>query len=157
MTTYTINFTDFVGHFWTINWEPSTSSNKNLTESDVQAVVTFIKTGNWPKNTRAASRNCYDLLTSQISNIIVDSASVSTEHSAAFIKRLFGLLNEEALSPKGTSLLMECLLIQRTDDSDEGYQRFLTLLKKLVKIDHLFTVEFADDENWPMNIANTAG
>ena len=156
MTTYTINFTDFTGHFWTMEWTPSTSKNKNLTQDDIHAVVTFIKTGKWPQNAHAAAQNCYDMLASQISNTIVDAASVSEEHSDKLIKRMFDLLDAEALSRTGTELLMECIFIQRTDDSDEGYQRFLALLKKLVKIDHLFIVKFADDENWPVDIANTA-
>lgn len=154
MTTYIIDFTDFAGHFWTIDWTPTTSKNKNLTQDDIQAVVTFIKTGKWPQNTHAAARNCYDLLASQISNIIVDAASVSEEHSDKFIKRMFDLLDAEALSREGTGLLKECIFIQRTDDSEAGYQYFLTLLKKLVKIDHLFAVKFADDENWPVDIIN---
>ena len=60
MNTIAINFTDMVGHFWKMEWTPTTTKKKNLTAQDVQAVIHYIKTGKWPLHTSVAAKNCFD-------------------------------------------------------------------------------------------------
>lgn len=148
MNTFTINITDITGRSWTMEWTPSTSKNKKLSDADIEAVVAFIKTSNWRKGASRAAKNCYDTLTAQIANLIINAVSTSLDHSDALIERLTNLLDTDALSKMGEVLFMQCIRIAMAEaDTDENYNRMCALLKKLIKADKLFTIDFVDNQD----------
>lgn len=148
MKTFTINFTDFTGRCWTMNWIPSTSKNKKLSDDDIAAVVHFIKTLNWPKSTSPAAKNCYETLAAQIANKIIDAVSISENHADDFLERLVNAYDSKALSPKGVELFYECVLLGEECPTLEKLNLLSKVLRKLVKTEKLFAVKFAEDETW---------
>jgi hypothetical protein len=148
MNTFTINFTDLIGNFWTMDWEPTTSKNKNLSKADVQAVVTFIKTGTWPKATTPAAKNCYDTLAAHIANTIIEDALGSRRRCEVFLNRILDAYLATALSAKGMVLLKQCISMTQNDYTPEKNELLHKRMKKIIKSENLFAVKFAEDENW---------
>lgn len=148
MNTFAINFTDLIGNFWTMDWEPSTSKNKNLTEADVQAVVTFIKTGNWPKSATAAAKNCYDTLAVLISSTIVGASVYDYERASATYMKIAHLYDTNKLSSKGNMLFERCHALVEAGATEENLVGVFKLMRKIIKSENLFAVKFAEDENW---------
>lgn len=152
MNTFTINFTDLIGHFWTMDWNPSTSKNKNLTDTDVQSVVHFIKTGNWPKSATPAAKNCYDTLAAQIAAIIVEDAVSSSKRSQEIVWKIARAYANYKLSKKGDTLYLQIEELGEGGVSEENTLRIRKLLKKIIKSENLFAVKFAEDENWLVDV-----
>lgn len=148
MNTFTINITDITGRSWTMEWTPSTSKNKKLSDADIEAVVDFIKTSNWHKGASHAAKNCYDNLAAQIANVIINAASTTLDHSDELIDRINNLLDTDALSRKGEELFMRCVGIAMFEpDTDENYKRMCNLLKKIIKTDKLFSIDFVHNQD----------
>ena len=144
MKTYTINFTDFIGNSWVMNWEPTTSKQKNLTETDIAAIAHFLSTRNWPKHTTAAARNCYQMLAAQIANTIIEDISRSSKLSKKFNEKLSDLYCNKVLSKEGAALYEQCILIAHGDPTPDNVNNLYNRLKKLVKLENLFTVELEE-------------
>lgn len=152
MTTFTINFTDFTGHFWNMDWKPSTSKNKRLTEADVQAVVQYIKTGNWPKTSTAAAKDCYGILAAQIAANIVDDAVTSHKRSHELIWKIARSYTNYKFSKKGDALYLQIEELGKKEASVENTLRIRKLMKKIIKSENLFAVKFAEDNNWLVDV-----
>ena len=152
MNTFAINYTNLVGNFWTMEWEPSTSKNKNLTEADVQAVITFIKTGNWPKSATANAKNCYDTLAAQIAATIVVDMTASLERYREIVMKIARAYSNHKLSEKGNALYLQMGELAEKGKSVETTLGIRKLMKKLIKSENLFAVKFAEDDNWLVDV-----
>ena len=153
MNTYAINFTDFTGHFWNLDWKPTTSKNKNLKDADVQAVIHYIRTGNWPAATSVAAKNCYDTLAAQIANTIIEeSTAAGSERMTTLILKIDRAYTECKLSTKGDELYEHCGELASNPRSPENILRLKKLLKKILKNENLFAVKMAVDEDWRVQV-----
>jgi hypothetical protein len=152
MNTFTINFTDMIGNFWTIDWTPSTSRNTNLSDKDIHAVVQYIKTGVWPKNTTAAAKNCYDTLAAQIAHSIVELATSSRKNSFALTAKISRAWADHKLSKKGDALYKRFEELGQEEMSTENTLQIRKLMKKIIKSENLFAVKFAEDKTWLVEV-----
>lgn len=152
MNTFTINFTDLIGNFWTMNWEPGTARNKNLKEKDIQDVVQFIKTGSWPKGATAAAKNCYDTLATQIATTIVEDTSSSYERTHALVWKIARLYADYKFSKNGDALYNQIEELSEEEKSEEKTVKMKRLLRKIIKSERIFAVKFEEDENWLVDV-----
>lgn len=153
MNTYAINFTDFTGHFWNLDWKPTTSKNKNLKDTDVQSVVHYIRTGNWPVVTSVAAKNCYDMLAAQIANVIIDDCITGGSNRLnEVVLRIERAYAENRLSPKGDELYERCGKVAAELSSEENRLVLRKLLTKILKNENLFAVKMAVDEAWRVKV-----
>lgn len=152
MKTFAINFTDLTGHFWNMDWEPATAKKKNLSDADVQAVVHYIKTRNWPANTSTAAKNCFDTLAAEIANLIMEYADSSNEHFNEITAMIERLHKENKLSKKGNKLFDRCVEVSNAPMSADRTLDMARILRKIIKSENLFAVKFADDRDWPVKV-----
>lgn len=153
MTTYTLNFTDLIGNFWTMDWKPSTSKNKNLAEADIHAVINFIKTGKWAKAPTAAAKNCYDMLAVQIANYIVEEATNSRDRAVSLYSKIVYGWSDQKFSKKGNMIFNQIEQCIKEPKSTENTMQIKKLLKKIIKTENLFAIKLADAENWLVDVS----
>lgn len=151
MTTFTINFTDFMNHFWTMDWTPTTLETNSLSETDIQAVVRYIKDGKWTSNASAAAKHCYDTLATKIANIIVEE-SITTDTYSALVSKINRCYTQKQLSPKGATLYKRIRETTHYGIFSENTPHTRKILKKIIKTEPFFAVKFAEDENWSVDV-----
>jgi hypothetical protein len=102
MNIFAIKVRSFTNASWKMNWNPA--QNINASDSDALAAAHYIKNGVWDTNASPVAKKCYDVLTEQITDRIVEDNFTTAFHIQTLTMLIKYYHEENKFSPKGNLL-----------------------------------------------------